>query len=238
MIPKIINYCWFGGKKKPKSVQKCIDSWKKYCPDYQIIEWNEKNFDIRQNNYAFQAYKSKKWAFVSDFARLSIIYNNGGIYLDTDVELIKSLDDLLEFDAYFGREKTNNLYFNTGLGFGAKKGNRVVELLLMQYESINFICENGNFDLTPCTDRNSEIFNSLVLNNLDEKYVINNIAFLSTDYLCPIEFGTNTKNITTNTISIHHFDGTWQNKTTKIKSKLYNIFYKKGENNEENSNYN
>ena len=104
MIPKVIHYCWFGNNPKPKMVKKCINSWKKYCSDYEIIEWNENNFDVNYCDYVKEAYEAKKWAFVSDFARLWIIYNCGGIYLDTDVEIIRNLDELLNDKAFFGFE--------------------------------------------------------------------------------------------------------------------------------------
>ena len=102
MIPKIIHYCWFGGAELPEKDRKCIESWKKFCPDYQIIEWNENNYDVTKNTYMYQAYQAKKWGFVPDYARLDIIYQHGGIYLDTDVELVKNLDSLLENDAFMG----------------------------------------------------------------------------------------------------------------------------------------
>ena len=118
MIPKIIHYCWFGYGPKPKLAEKCIRSWKKYCPDYQIIEWNENNFDISACPlYVRQAYEARKWAFVTDYVRLKVIYENGGIYMDTDVELKKNLDNLLPYNAYFGFE--NYWVIATGLGFGA-----------------------------------------------------------------------------------------------------------------------
>ena len=104
MIPKKIHYCWFGGNEKPKSVKKCIDSWKKFCPDYEIIEWNESNFNIYENGYTKLCCENKRWAFLSDYARLKVIYDNGGIYFDTDVEVVKSFDDLLDCDAFFGFE--------------------------------------------------------------------------------------------------------------------------------------
>lgn len=120
-IPKIIHYCWVGGANKPKSVQYCIDTWKKYCPDYEIIEWNEDNYDFSKNQYMKEAYNSKKWGFVPDYARLDIIYQHGGIYMDTDVEMVASLDSLLEYEGFFGFENTGNgqFYVNCGHGFGA-----------------------------------------------------------------------------------------------------------------------
>ena len=114
-IPKVIHYCWFGNGKMPKLAQKCIESWKKYCPEYKIVCWNEENFDINQNKYAREAYAAGKWAFVSDYVRLKVLYDEGGIYLDTDVELIKPLDKLIEERGYMGFD--DNGVISTGLGF-------------------------------------------------------------------------------------------------------------------------
>lgn len=121
MIPKKIHYCWFGMGEKPELAKKCIQSWKKYCPDYEIIEWNEDNFDIDQYPYLRWCYDNKKWAFLSDFARLLVVYQNGGIYFDTDVELIKTPDELLGCNAFFGFENDKNIA--TGLGFRASAPN-------------------------------------------------------------------------------------------------------------------
>lgn len=140
-IPKVINYCWFGKNKKSDIIQKCINSWKQYCPDYEIIEWNEDNFDVNFCEYSKEAYNAKKWAFVSDIARIKIIYEYGGIYLDTDVELLRGLDELLEYDAFFAQDDIR--YINTGLGFGAIKGNDLLGKMLS-------IREKRNFDLTIC----------------------------------------------------------------------------------------
>ena len=133
-IPKVIHYCWFGGNPKSKLIENCINSWRKKCPDYEIIEWNESNFDINCCDYVKEAYEAKKWAFVSDFARLKIIYDNGGIYLDTDVELISSLEKFLEYDSYFGFEDSEHI--NTGLGFGAVKHNPILEVMINDYFKI------------------------------------------------------------------------------------------------------
>ena len=148
MIPKVIHYCWFGGNAKPASVLKCIESWKKYCPGYEIKEWNEENFRIEDNLYCKQAYDAKKWAFATDYARLVIVYNNGGIYLDTDVEVIKPLDDLLNHKFFIGRQQ--GFQVNTGSGFGAEKGHPVLKRMIDDYEDIPFIDENGEMDLLTC----------------------------------------------------------------------------------------
>lgn len=137
MIPKIIHYCWFGGQPKPEMVLKCIESWKKYCPDWEIIEWNESNFDVSQHPYMKEAYERKKWAFVSDVARLLLVYNYGGIYLDTDVELHESLNELLIERAFFVFE--SDVYINTGVGFGCEKEHKSVETMLHYYDKRNFI---------------------------------------------------------------------------------------------------
>ena len=137
-IPKVIHYCWFGKGEMPKLAKKCIKSWKKYCPDYEIICHNEDNFDCFQNRYMSEAYQAKKWAFVSDYARLKIIYDNGGIYLDTDVEIIKPIDDLLRNKGFMGFDEKGIVA--TGLGFGAEKGNEIIGEFLKDYN--NYIKEN------------------------------------------------------------------------------------------------
>ena len=139
---KIIHYCWFGRGEKPKDVIKSIESWKKFCPDYEIIEWNEDNFDISSHPYTKKAYELKKWAFVSDYARLYIVYNEGGVYLDTDVEIVKNLDPLLENEAYMGFE--DEKYVNTGSGFGAEKGHSFLLENMKAYDGECVVDENGN----------------------------------------------------------------------------------------------
>src|SRR5687768_11691675 len=135
-IPKKIHYCWFGGNPLTPLAKDCIESWKKYCPDYEIVEWNEKNVDIDSSPFMKAAYDNKKWAFVSDYARYKIIYENGGIYLDVDVEVIKSLDDLLEYGAYMGFE--GNEYVNSGLGFGAMAGDETLKDILNVYDKTSY----------------------------------------------------------------------------------------------------
>ena len=124
MIPKVIHYCWFGHNPLPERYKEWIKSWKRYCPDYEIVEWNESNYDVTKHPYMRAAYDAKKWGFVSDYARLDIIYENGGIYLDTDVELVKNLDELLYQEGFAGVDSSGRL--STGLGFGARKGLRLI----------------------------------------------------------------------------------------------------------------
>ena len=136
MIPKVIHYCWFGQNPKSDIIQKCIESWKAYCSDYEIIEWNETNFDVNCNAYAKAAYEDKKWAFVSDYARLYIIYNEGGVYLDTDVLLHNSIDELLEYKCWLASDDVR--YIATGLGFGAEKGNDLIRNIMEAYEEYEY----------------------------------------------------------------------------------------------------
>lgn len=220
-IPKIINYCWFGNNKKSKLIEKCIKSWKKYCPEYKIIEWNEENFDINSNKYVKEAYENKKWAFVSDYVRLFAIYNNGGIYLDTDVELIKPLDELLKYDVFFSSENNKNI--NTGLGFGAKKNNCVIKELIDSYENISFVNKKtGNLDLTPCTHRNTDTLNKIYgdISNYINKVIEENIIILGKEYFCPFDSRTGKMSKTKNTIGIHWFNASWRSKKINLRERI------------------
>lgn len=179
MIKKVIHYCWFGRNEKNDLINRCIESWKIYCPEYDIIEWNEDNFDVNFCEYTKQAYEAKKYAFVSDVARLYIIYNYGGIYLDTDVEIIEPIDKLLEYDAWFNWETER--FINTGLGFGAKKGNEVVKFLLEDYLNKQFYKKENVIDLTACPKINTLRILKIVpeLKRDASTQIYNNIIYLS-----------------------------------------------------------
>lgn len=206
-IPKIIHYVWFGGNPLPELAQKCIASWKKYCPDYKIIEWNEKNFDINCCAYAKEAYEAKKWAFVSDVARLYALVNYGGIYMDTDVEVLKPLDNLLQYEAVSGFESDKDI--PTGL-MAACKGQKLFVELLNEYNSIHFKRIDGSLDLTTNVTRitNTCLKYGFVPNN--RKQTVNGFTLLPKDYLCPKDHDTKQITITNNTLVIHHFDGSWR----------------------------
>lgn len=210
MIPKIIHYCWFGGNPKPQMAQKCFASWKKYCPDYEIKEWNEDTYDLAQAPlYVRQAYEAKKWAFVTDYVRLQVVYEHGGIYLDTDVELVRNPDEYLINSAFFGFEGDYSIA--TGLGFGAVKGSDILKELMDDYRDIPFFLDNGEMDLTPCPVRNTAVFLRKGLKLDGTKQVLDDgILILSAEYLCPLDNATRILRKTTNTVSIHHFDASWQ----------------------------
>ena len=232
-IPKVIHYCWFGKGKMPKLAKKCIKSWKNYCPDYEFVLHTEDNFDLTQNLYMREAYEAGKWAFVSDYARLKIIYDNGGIYLDTDVELIKPVDDLVKLGGFMGFDEKGIVA--TGLGFGAEKGNKIVSEFLKDYDDIPFILPDGSFDLTPCPDRNTEALKRLGMDTQNKNQTFMDVTFLPDEYLCPMDYYTGKKTITDKTYSIHHYSASWTNsvtkRTTRIKRiigvKMYNKLYGK-----------
>lgn len=211
-IPKSIHYCWFGRNPKPKLAEKCIKSWKKYCPDYKIIEWNEDNYDISSAPlYVRQAYEAKKWAFVTDYIRLQVVYENGGIYLDTDVELKKPLETLLGYRAYFGFE--NDININTGLGFGAEQGLELLRELMDDYRDIPFVREDGSYDLESCPWRNTRVFLRHGLKQDGSKQLLrNDIMILPITYLSPISYDGSESHFSADTVSVHWFSGSWQTK--------------------------
>jgi len=206
MIPKTIHYCWFGRNPKPKLAEKCIKSWKKYCPDYEIIEWNEDNYDVTKIPYMKEAYEAKKWGFVPDYARLDIIYQYGGIYLDTDVELIKPIDDLLKYKGFAGFERGK--YVALGLGFGAEAGCQALKSLMDAYQEEHFQNSDGTLNLIPAPVRDTDVFakKGLVLN--DSLQTIDGMTVFPTEYFCPLAGGYEMKK-TKNTFSVHWYSGSW-----------------------------
>ncbi len=232
-IPKVIYYCWFGKGKMPPLAEKCIESWKKYCPEYEIVCINEENFDIEENKYAKEAYDAAKWAFVSDYARLKVLYDQGGIYLDTDVEIIKPLDSLIESSGYMGFD--DNGVISTGLGFACEKGNQLIKALLDDYKDIPFILPDGSYDITPCPDRNTKTLIELGLDVENKNQLFMGMRLLPEDYLCPMKYYSGKKVITKNTYSIHHFCASWISPTAKrtlfmkriLGVKLYDKLYGK-----------
>ncbi|MBO4699782.1 glycosyl transferase [bacterium] len=212
-IPKIINYCWFGDKPLPELAQKCIASWKKFCPDYEIKEWNESNYDVTKNNYMKTAFENKQWAFVSDYARLDIIYEYGGIYFDTDVELVRPLDDLLNLKGFMGIENekalTGEKFCNTGLGFGAIPKLPIIKEFRDNYEHINFIKEDGSFNQTVCSVFQTSILLKKGLKFDNSIQEIDGLTIFPAEYFAPKEFFSGKINLTANTYSIHHFDASW-----------------------------
>lgn len=217
MIPKTIHYCWFGRGEKPKLAKKCIESWKKYCPDYKIIEWNEDNFDVEKYPYAKYCLENKKWAFLSDFVRLKVVCEHGGIYFDTDVELIQNIDELLKYEAFYGFEQDN--YINSGLGFGSVANHKVIVTMLDQYNTLES-ADNGEYNTIGCPILNTKALVSLGLVLNGEKQEINGAIILPEDYLNPFDDATGILKKTNNTYSIHWYSKSALSKASIIRSKL------------------
>lgn len=219
-IPKIINYCWFGGKPLPLEVKKCIKSWKKYCPDYEIIEWNEKNYNVMRHPFVQSAYKAKAWAFVSDYARLQIVYENGGIYFDTDIELVKPIDDLLDCDFYIGIQQGNK-FPTTGLGFGAVKGNPIVLEMMQEYEGIKYSVSNR--EMITCPRLNSKVIykHGYIFN--DDVWKSDEMVVYPGRFFDPLAPGKTKNLLCKDTYSIHHYAASWTSKFNVLKRKLYRI---------------
>ncbi len=211
-IPKIIHYIWVGGAKKPESVEKYIESWKKYCPDYRIIEWNEKNYNIKSNRYAREAYREKKWAFVTDFIRLDVLDRFGGIYMDSDVEVLQSLDGFLNEPAFssFEAGDPSQIFLPTGM-MASEKGGKWVRYLKSYYSSSrSFFRKDGQIDDTPntvtITDMTVDKY-GICLNNKLQKF--DDFTMYPSEYFCPKSWSTRKINLTKNTHTIHHFAASW-----------------------------
>lgn len=205
-IPKKIHYCWFGGAEKPESVSKCIASWKKYMPDYEIIEWNEKNIDFSENQFAREAYEKKKWAFVSDYVRLLVLVKIGGIYFDTDVEVLKNFNDLLEYKAIAGFEEEK--YVMTAV-IATEPEHPLFKQWLKQYESMSFVLNENQLNTTTNVHYFSEILKKNGLNPNGMRQCVEGIEIFPCDYFSPKNYYTEKIHKTAHTYTIHHFQKSW-----------------------------
>ena len=216
-IPKVIHYCWFGGKPLPKLALKCIRSWRKYLPDYEIKEWNESNFDVHMTPYSSEAYKAGKYAFVSDFARFWILNKYGGLYFDTDVEVIRDMSRIISSGPFMGCEKTaaqsealgGMLWVAPGLGLGATAGMPFYEEMLEFYSTLHFLKEDGSLNLTTVVDYTSEKLKKYGLELKDQIQEVAGMKIYPVDYFCPIHDDARTLDITPRTVSIHHYAASW-----------------------------
>lgn len=223
MIPKTIHYCWFGRGEKPKLAQKCIASWKKYCPDYEIVEWNEDNFDVNCCPYVKEAYENKKYAFVTDYVRLFAMYTEGGIYMDTDVEVTRSLNEFLVCKAFSGFESEQ--YVPTGI-MASEKGLPIIKELLDYYDGRHFQKEDGTLDTTT----NCVSITNIMLNHglkLDGKLqTIADFTFYPSDYFCPFVNETGVLHKTKNTAAIHWFNKSWLPQSIRVRSRITRVFHR------------
>ncbi|MCM1233269.1 MAG: glycosyl transferase [Ruminococcus flavefaciens] len=218
-IPKVIHYIWFGKNHKNKSVKQCIASWKRNCPDYKIVEWNETNYNIKKNHYMREAYEAKKWAFASDYARYDIIYRYGGVYLDTDVELISNIDKLLQNKMFMCFLENSRV--NSGLGFGSVARNPIIKEILQYYDGRSFYKANGEMDLRTCNHNETRVLvkHGLLRNGkeqwLDDAHIYPQ-EYLNPPYQIPTE----------KTIAINHFNGSWTSFAHRTRKNKNDFFMK------------
>lgn len=223
MIPKILHYCWFGKGELPELAQKCIESWKKYLPEYEIVEWNEGNFDVGMYQFSSEAYQEKKYAFVADVCRLYALKNMGGIYLDTDVEFLRPLDEtMLNDNAFTGFE--DNLLLSSAIMGSEKNGNWINDLL-PYYNHRSFYLKDGSYDVNP----NTEIITAFMsaqknvgINNTFQK-IDGYCTIYPSEYFCPKSWKTLKIKQTQNTYCIHHFAGSWLHTKQSFIGKVANF---------------
>lgn len=218
MIPKIIHYCWFGNNKKSKLILKCIESWKKYFPDYEIKEWNESNFDVNASEFSKQAYKCKKWAYVSDYARMKILLDEGGIYFDTDVEVLKKFPDEILQSSFSGIEEFSKLV-NPGLVYACEPKDIIVKKLVEEYESDTFKNESIE-DILTINKRISKILDDYGYEHEDEFQDLGVIKIYPSEVFCAYDGRRRRANITPNSLSTHHYAGSWLPLHRKIRLKI------------------
>ncbi len=227
MIPKTIHYCWFGRNPLPPLAQKCIASWRKYLPNYEIKEWNEDNFDVNAIPYTREAYAAKKYAFVSDYARFKILYEEGGLYFDTDVEVIRPLDDIIARGPFMGCERdatgATAPAVAPGLGLGVNPGLGLYKEILNFYSTLQFQKnEKGSYDTV--VDYTTQILCRHGLKNISGLQQVGEVWVYPRDFFCPISTTTGKETITPNTVCIHHYSGSWLSPSQQIYRKIRNLF--------------
>lgn len=233
-IPKIIHCFWFSKEPKPQLQQSCLDSWKKFCPDYRIMEWNTDNYDVHKNLYMKQAVEKKKWAFASDYARLDVLHQYGGIYLDLDVEIVKNFDDLLYQKAFFAFSCINQI--DLGAGMGSVKEHPLLAQLLKVYDDMEFLDDEGNMNMTPQPEVLLPMFEEYGVKMDGHMQRIRDTVFYPSDYFSPVDLFCFDIQQTENTFSIHHFAASWydkehiENKNTRaaLAQKFLRIMKKNG----------
>ena len=228
-IPYIIHYCWFGGKPLPESAQKYIDSWKRYFPGWEIRRCDESNFDVNAIPYTREAYAACKFAFVSDYARFWILYHYGGVYFDTDVEVIRPIDDIINRGCFLGVESIRNGIYtvNPGLGFAATQGTAVIGEMVNLYSTFHFTNTDGASDLKNIVEITTDYLSSKGLQNTDEIQDCCGFTIYPKDYFCPIDYDTRELKITENTRTIHHYAESWVPRSTRFKNALSRLFGKR-----------
>ena len=218
MIPKIIHYCWFGRGEKPELAKKCIASWKKFCPDFEICEWNEDNCDYLAMSFMAEAYAAKKYAFVSDVMRLIVLEQYGGVYFDTDVEVVRSISPLLNDEGFIGFE--NDQFVNSGQAMAAVPHQPVVQAMIEEYKKLHFANADGTVNAVGCPHLNSDVLERFGLVRNGREQMVAGIHVYSADYFNPLDSVTGKLTKTENTYSIHWYSMSWLPKHIRLRSKI------------------
>lgn len=219
MENKYIHYCWFGGKPLPDLAIKCLDSWKKYLPDYEIIRWDESNVDLEECSFVKGAYENKKWAFVSDYVRTKALYEYGGIYFDTDMEIVKPIDNLFECQTFLGVEDSG--FVAVGVWYEKKAHSFLPEKLLQKYQSLT----EFSVDLMSSLSIPNLLTNILKDYNItygskEIQYLEEGIVIYPRDYFYPYSFNRDNNLFSENTCMIHYYDATWLSKRQKLEMQM------------------
>ena len=229
-MKKTIHYCWFGRKKLPDSAIRCISSWKKYFPDYTIKEWNEDNFNVYMTKYTSQAYEKGKYAFVSDYARFYILFHEGGVYFDTDVEVIKPFDDIVNRGAFMGCEVDGSdmerIEVAPGLGIASEPNNEIYKDILELYSNISFINEDGTINTKTVVYYTTNILLKHGLENITGIQTVKDITIYPKEYFCPYDYRNGITTKTDNTHSIHWNSMTWVSKNRVIVSRITRVLHR------------
>ena len=221
MIPKIIHYCWFGRGEKPELAKKCIASWRKFCPDFEIREWNEDNCDYLSIPFMAEAYAAKKYAFVSDVMRLIVLEQYGGVYFDTDVEVLRDITPLLNDEGFIGFE--NDRYVNSGQAMAMVAHQPVVQVMIEEYKKLHFVKPDGSIAPVGCPHLNTDVLERFGLERNGQEQVVAGIHVYPADWFNPLDSTTGELNKTPNTYSIHWYSMSWLPKRVRLKAKLGRI---------------
>lgn len=237
-IPKCIHYCWFGGNPLGLDEERCIASWREHFPEYEIRRWDESNFDVRCCPYVSEAYEAKKWAFVSDYARFKILFDEGGLYFDTDVEVIRPLDDIIDQGPFMGCEtdvgmsaahgKAVNVAVNPGLGLASPPGSALYGEVLESYEEDHFLSSDGRMNLTTVVERMTAILRERGLLNRPGIQDVGGIRVYPSEYFCPMDMYTGELNVTHNTRTIHHYKASWHIASQKTEDHIRRSLLSRG----------
>lgn len=219
-IPKMIHYCWFGNNPQPELMKECMASWRRFLPDYELVEWNENSFDLGRSRYAREANEVRKFAFVSDFVRLAVLHEHGGIYMDTDVEVTKNLDRFLLHRAFSGFEDATRV--PTGI-IGSRVGNPWIGRLLQDYDDRIFLLDDGTLDQTTNVETITRITAQEFGLRLDGTFqdLHELVTFYPTDYFCPKDYRSGNISMTPNTHAIHHFNASWKSPHDKLSHAIH-----------------